>query len=140
MGADRDFSHVPLWRKLGIRMGSRVALVGAPAAAGHGLDAPGGLPDGVRLGTTAAAGTDVIVWFPADAAEVRAGIGALRDALTPSGGLWVAYPKKASRVPTDLDFDLVQRAGLDSGLVDNKSCAIDAVHTAVRFVRRRADR
>jgi DNA-binding transcriptional ArsR family regulator len=60
--------------------------------------------------------------------------------LTPAGGLWVAYPKKTSGKPTDLSFAAVQEVGLAAGLVDNKSCAIDETWTAVRFVRRLADR
>lgn len=62
------------------------------------------------------------------------------EALDTDGGLWVAWPKKASKVPTDLDFDVVQRLGLASGLVDNKICAIDEVWTGLRFVVRLADR
>ena len=58
----------------------------------------------------------------------------------PADGLWVAWPKKASRIETDLDFDAVQRLGLDDGLVDNKSAAIDADWQALRFVYRREDR
>jgi hypothetical protein len=54
--------------------------------------------------------------------------------------LWVAYPKKSSKVPTDLTFENVQRTGLDAGLVDNKSCAIDDTWTALRFVYRLKDR
>lgn len=59
---------------------------------------------------------------------------------TTSAGLWVAWPKKASKLETDLDFDTVQRIGLDAGLVDNKSAAIDDAWQAVRFVYRLADR
>jgi hypothetical protein len=55
-------------------------------------------------------------------------------------GLWIAWPKKASKIETDLDFAAVQRAGLDAGLVDNKSCAIDGDWEALRFVYRVADR
>jgi hypothetical protein len=60
--------------------------------------------------------------------------------LSPAGMLWVAYPKKAAKVPTDLTFENVQQIGLDEGLVDNKSCAIDTTWSAVRFVIRLKDR
>lgn len=64
----------------------------------------------------------------------------LKRTLDPADGLWIAYPKKASAIESDLSFDEVQRIGLEAGLVDNKTCAIDDDWTAVRFVYRRADR
>jgi hypothetical protein len=64
----------------------------------------------------------------------------LKGALGPADGLWVAYPKKSSQLETDLTFDDVQRVGLEAGLVDNKSIAVDDDWTAVRFVYRRANR
>jgi hypothetical protein len=135
--AKRDYSHVPLWRKLGIREGARVVLAGAPATLPDSLE---GLPAGVELLDAPAADSDVILWFPASAAELASGLAPLKARLRYDGGLWVAWPKRASKVATDLDFSRVQRAGLEAGLVDNKECSIDAVFTAMRFVYRRADR
>jgi hypothetical protein len=60
--------------------------------------------------------------------------------LAPAGGLWVAWPKKSSDVPTDLSFETVQEIGLAAGLVDNKSCSIDETWQALRFVYRLEDR
>ena len=85
-------------------------------------------------------GADVLVYFTTRAAELERRFAALKDTLQPADGLWVAWPKKASRLETDLDFDTVQRIGLDAGLVDNKSAAIDEQWQAVRFVYRLADR
>jgi len=85
-------------------------------------------------------GTGVVVFFTTERAELEGRFAALRDTLNDADGLWVAWPKKSSVIETDLDFDVVQRTGLDAGLVDNKSCAIDADWQAVRFVWRRADR
>lgn len=85
-------------------------------------------------------GTGVVVLFTTERAELEGRFAALRDTLNDADGLWVAWPKKRSAIETDLDFDIVQRTGLDAGLVDNKSCAIDADWQAVRFVWRRADR
>lgn len=135
--AERDYSHVPLWRKLGIREGARVALAGAPATL---RDSLGALPAGVELLEAPVADSDVILWFPASAAELASGLAPLKASLRYDGGLWVAWPKGASKVPTELDFALVQRAGLDAGLVDNKGCSIDQVFSGLRFVYRRADR
>jgi hypothetical protein len=85
-------------------------------------------------------GTEVVVLFTTRRAELERRFPQLRDTLAPADGLWVAWPKKASELETDLDFDAVQRIGLDAGLVDNKSAAIDADWQAVRFVYRVSDR
>jgi hypothetical protein len=85
-------------------------------------------------------GAEVVVLFTTRRAELERRFPQLRDTLAPADGLWVAWPKKASELETDLDFDAVQRIGLDAGLVDNKSAAIDADWQAVRFVYRVSDR
>jgi hypothetical protein len=85
-------------------------------------------------------GADVVVFFTTSRTELKRRFGALKKTLAPADGLWVAWPKKASKIETDLDFDAVQRIGLDAGLVDNKSAAIDGDWQAVRFVYRREDR
>ena len=85
-------------------------------------------------------GVDVVVLFTTSRAELERRFAALKETLGPADGLWIAWPKKASRIDTDLDFDTVQRIGLDAGLVDNKSCAIDDDWQALRFVYRVADR
>ena len=85
-------------------------------------------------------GMGVVVFFTTSRDELTRRFGALRDTLDPADGLWIAWPKKASKIENDLDFDAVQQIGLEAGLVDNKSAAIDADWQAVRFVYRLADR
>ena len=85
-------------------------------------------------------GAEVVVLFTTRRDELERRFAALKATLAPADGLWIAWPKKASRIETDLDFDAVQQIGLDAGLVDNKSCAIDEDWQAVRFVYRLADR
>ena len=97
-----------------------------------------GTPLSEKLG--ARPGTGVVVFFTTSRAELERRFAALRDTLDPADGLWVAWPKKAAKLETDLDFEAVQRTGLDAGLVDNKSCAIDERWQAVRFVWRLEDR
>jgi hypothetical protein len=82
----------------------------------------------------------VLVFFTTSRDELERRFHALRKTMGPADGLWVAWPKKASRIETDLDFDTVQRIGLDAGLVDNKSAAIDDLWQALRFVYRLEDR
>jgi len=85
-------------------------------------------------------GVEVVVLFTTSRAELERRFGALKATLAPADGLWVAWPKKASKIETDLDFATVQELGLAAGLVDNKSAAIDDAWQAVRFVYRLADR
>ncbi|CAN5169728.1 hypothetical protein BH18ACT12_BH18ACT12_00220 [soil metagenome] len=85
-------------------------------------------------------GVEVLVLFTTSRAELEARFGALKKTLGPAHGLWIAWPKKASKIDTDLDFATVQGIGLAAGLVDNKSAAIDSNWQAVRFVYRSDDR
>jgi len=85
-------------------------------------------------------GTEVVVLFTTSRAELERRFAGLKATLAPADGLWVAWPKKASGIETDLTFDEVQRIGLAEGLVDNKSAAVDDEWQAVRFVYRLRDR
>ncbi len=100
----------------------------------------GSLPDGVQLSAQARGRCDVILFFVTRRAELSRRFPAFVRALVPDGGLWVAWPKRTSGVATDLAFDAVQAIGLDTGLVDNKVCAIDPVWSGLRFVHRVEDR
>ena len=85
-------------------------------------------------------GAEVVVFFTTRRSELKRRFAALKKALAPADGLWIAWPKKASKLDTDLDFGAVQEIGLAAGLVDNKSAAIDEEWQAVRFVYRKSDR
>jgi hypothetical protein len=85
-------------------------------------------------------GAEVVVFFTTRRSELLERLPHLKAALAPADGLWIAWPKKASKLETDLDFAAVQEAGLAAGLVDNKSCTIDDAWQALRFVYRLADR
>ena len=97
-----------------------------------------GTPLTTKLG--AKPGADVIVYFTTSQEELERRFAKLKRTLAPADGLWIAYPKRSSRLETDLTFASVQRIGLDAGLVDNKSIAFDDDWSAVRFVYRREDR
>jgi hypothetical protein len=88
----------------------------------------------------AKAGADVVVYFTTRRDELERRFAKLQKTLAPPDGLWIAYPKRSSRVETDLTFEAVQRIGLEAGLVDNKSIAFDDDWSAVRFVYRLEDR
>ena len=85
-------------------------------------------------------GAEVVVLFTTRQDELERRFPQLRDTLAPADGLWVAWPKKAAKIDADLTFEAVQEIGLAHGLVDNKSCSVDASWQALRFVYRRADR
>jgi hypothetical protein len=97
-----------------------------------------GTPLSKKLG--AKPGSAVTVFFTTSRDELQARFDRLRDTIDAAEGLWVAWPKKAAKLDTDLDFEQVQQIGLDAGLVDNKSCAIDAEWQALRFVYRLENR
>lgn len=131
------YSGAPLPKKLGIKEGSRLALLAAPKGFARAL-AP--LPDGVDVRTQARGKLDVIVFFATRRRELERRFPVMARALELNGGLWVAWPKKASGVATDLTFEPVQEIGLECGLVDNKVCAIDDSWSGLRFVYRVVDR
>lgn len=131
------YSGTPLAKKLGIRELSRVALVGAPAGFEAALEP---LPAGVRFLDARAGDLDVIVFFTRRRANLERRFTALAAQLEPAGGLWVAWPKKASGVATDLTEDVLREVGLPHGLVDNKVCAVDEVWSGLRFVIRKENR
>jgi hypothetical protein len=131
------YSGTPLPRKLGIKPGARLALIDAPEDFTSTL---GELPPGVEVRTRLRGGFDVILGFFVARTELERRLPAARSALDPSGGLWLAWPKRTSGVTTDLGEGVVRELGLATGLVDNKVCAIDATWSGLRFVYRLADR
>lgn len=132
------YSGTPLPRKLGIKPGAKLVLVNAPAGFDETL---GELPPGVVVRRRAqGAGFDVIVAFCKRAAQLERGLPGWRAALDQAGGLWIAWPKRASGIDTDLGDGVVRDVGLAAGLVDNKVCAIDATWSGLRFVYRLSDR
>jgi hypothetical protein len=132
-----DYSGTPLASKLGIREEGRVLILNAPVGFEDLLEP---LPPGVRLMRRAGRDMDVVVVFATRRAGLAERVGRLAASLAPAGRLWIAYPKKASGVRTDLDFGFVQGVGLGLGLVDNKTAAIDEVFTGLQFVIRVKDR
>jgi hypothetical protein len=124
-------------RKLGVKPSITLGLINAPAGFDETL---GELPDGVSLRRTLRGRLDVIVAFFVMRAEFGRRLPGLREALEPDGGLWIAWPKRASGVATDMSEHLIRHAGLDAGLVDNKVCAIDEVWSGLRLVYRLKDR
>jgi hypothetical protein len=136
----KDYSSTPLWKKLGIAEGARVRVLDAPDGLDRELTALAPLPDGVSFLTRTGRDLDVILAFFMRASALRRRLDLLARAIAPAGRLWIAWPKRAAQTDTDVDFDLVHRTGLATGLVDNKSGSITDVFQGLQFVRRKADR
>jgi hypothetical protein len=133
------YSGTPLARKLGIGEDDTVAVIGAPDGF---ADTLGELPEIAALHTDLADGAryDVIVAFVTQRAELEAELPRLRSVMAPACGLWIAWPKKASRRPTDMTDQVIRDVALPTGLVDNKVCAIDETWSGLRLVIRRRNR
>jgi hypothetical protein len=128
------YSGTPLAKKLGITEGSTLALVAAPAGVIEDL------PPGVRVKRQARGTADVVVAFFTERRVLERRLGALGEMVFPSGGLWLAWPKRASGMATSVNEGVVRELALPLGLVDNKVCAIDDTWTGLRVVWRRERR
>jgi hypothetical protein len=125
------YSGTPLPKKLGVKPGSRVLLLNAP--------------DGFELGDVpvvrrAQGLADVIVSFHTERADLRRRMPVLRERMRQDARLWIAWPKRASKRPTDLTEDVVRELALENRLVDNKVAAIDDVWSGLQLVIRVRDR
>ena len=128
------YSGTPLAKKLGIVAGSTVALIDEPDGFRALLDP---IPEGVEFRTSLRGRADVVVHFVTRRADLERRIEAAGRTIFPAGGLWIAWPKRASKVPTDMTEDVVRAVALPLGLVDNKVCAISDVWSGLRVVWRR---
>jgi hypothetical protein len=120
--------------KLGIKEGSTVGFVNEPDDFAATL---GRLPDGVTVRRRVRGRLDVIVYFTRSRGQLERRIERLKGALDPAGRLWIAWPKRASKVPTDMTEDVVREVALPIGLVDNKVAAIDEIWSGLQLVIRR---
>jgi hypothetical protein len=134
-GGTSGYSGTPLPRKLGIKEGAAVAFLNAPAGFAATL---GALPDGVSVRDRLRGPLDVVVFFTVRRADLERRIERLMAALHPAGRLWIAWPKRASKVETDMTEDVVRDVALPLGLVDNKVAAIDETWSGLQLVIRRA--
>ncbi|KPK78865.1 MAG: hypothetical protein AMS25_14235 [Gemmatimonas sp. SM23_52] len=128
------YAGTPLTKKLGIKVNSLVALIGAPPGFEKTL---GKLPDGVTLRRRAGGRADLIIWFSKSCKDLESRIGRVAERVG-RDGLWIAWPKKSSRKAADLSQAEVRRIGLAAGLVDYKVCAIDATWSGLKFTRKKA--
>jgi hypothetical protein len=128
------YSGTPLARKLGIAAGDRVAVIGAPPTYRASLEP---LPQDVTFTKKVDAKSDLVHLFTTARAELAAALARYRATLAPDAVVWVSWPKKAARMPTDVTEDVIRAEALPLGFVDVKVCAVDEVWSGLKLVVRR---
>ena len=131
------YSGTPLAKKLGIKEGSRIALVNAPKDFESELEE---LPDNVQFIKRSSKSLNIILLFVLTERALERDFAKLSGRITANGMLWIAWPKKSSGVGTDLSEQRVRQIGLNAGLVDVKVCAINEIWSGLKFVYRLKDR
>ena len=137
MTAAHGYSGTPLWKKLGIAPGMTVVALGAPKEYASWV-AP--LPESARIVSRASASARAVHLFVREAAELGKALADWRRRIDPAGFLWVSWPKKASKVPTDITEDTIRALALPLGWVDVKVCAVSEVWSGLKLVVRKGER
>jgi hypothetical protein len=128
------YSGTPLAKKLGFTDGSKIVLVGAPA---NYLSLVAPISDWVQFGSRVSATTDIVHVFCTRRAELHPLLVHYRDKLAPTAAVWVSWPKKSSKVATDITEDTIRELALPLGFVDVKVCAIDNIWSGLKLVVRK---
>jgi hypothetical protein len=131
------YSGTPLAKKLGIKDGSRIFLSNAPK---DYLNLVAPLPIGVQMMPEMTGETDIVHLFSTEKAQLAEALGACLAKLKPDGVIWVSWPKKSSKVTTDITEDTIREVALPLGLVDIKVCAVDDIWSGLKLVIRKENR
>ncbi|MBI5667148.1 MAG: DUF3052 family protein [Chloroflexi bacterium] len=131
------YSGRPLAQKLGIKSGQRLLILNAPPDYPATL---GALPDGIKLAATLDGALDFIQFFTTERDELEVRFPDLKRALATDGMLWISWPKRAAKIPTNLDENVIRQIGLANGLVDVKVVTVDDRWSGLKFVYRTKDR
>jgi hypothetical protein len=134
MATTPGYSGTPLAKKLGLKDGSRLLLIDAPADYRSLFDA---FPAGVQLDRQPEAATDLVHAFVTRRVDLARHLAALRHVLDPAAAVWISWPKKAAKVPTDVTEDTIRELALPLGYVDVKVCAVSAVWSGLKLVIRK---
>jgi hypothetical protein len=131
------YSGTPLVRKLGIPPNERIIALNAPE---HYRDLLEDLPEGVTISDRVSARPKFVHLFETSRPALEARLASLRTKLDDAGALWVSWPKKAAKVPTDITEDVIREVALPLGFVDVKVCAVDETWSGLKLVIRRENR
>jgi hypothetical protein len=132
------YSGTPLWKKLGYASGTRALALGAPAGYPRILVLPAGME--ITWLKVAEKGTAFVHLFAVQAATLKGELRRLRRTIAPNGVVWVSWPKKAARVPTDITEDTIRQVALPMGFVDVKVCAVDETWSGLKLMIRKTER
>jgi hypothetical protein len=128
------YSGTPLAKKLGLKEGTRLLVIDPPADYGQWLDE---LPSTLRRDAALTKATSVIHLFTGSRSELSSRLSRLRKSMNPDAAIWVSWPKKSSKVPTDVTEDVIRELALPMGLVDIKVCAVSEVWSGLKLVIRK---
>jgi len=128
------YSRTPLAKKLGYKSGMQACLMDAPQGFRKLLKP---LPEEVRFAARAGTATDLVHAFATSRADLARALESCRRILKPEAAIWVSWPKKASKVPTDITEDVIRDVALPLGLVDIKVCAVDDTWSGLKLVLRK---
>lgn len=128
------YSATPLAKKLGFREGSRVRISNAPA---NYLNLVSPRPDNVHISKSIRTNINIWHYFTRSAADMKSRLPVQMKSIKQNGMIWVSWPKKASKVPTDVTEDVIRKAALPLGLVDVKVCAVDDTWSGLKLVIRK---
>ena len=131
------YSDTPLAKKLGIKEGSRIILFGAPK---NYWDLLAPLPEDVQAVAKIDQDTDLVHIFSTEQVELASALRTVLEKMSPNAAIWVSWPKKSSKVPTDITEDVIREVALPMGLVDVKVCAVDDVWSGLKLVVRKENR
>ncbi|HEX5026667.1 MAG TPA: hypothetical protein VFV68_15410 [Agriterribacter sp.] len=125
------YSGTPLAKKLGIKAGFTVRLVHEPP---YYFELFTDIPEDVKFLTEKKTKKNLVHYFTKKSSELNSDIIALRHEIHPNGMIWISWPKKASKIVTDLTEDVVRALALSNGLVDIKVCAVDETWSGLKLV------
>jgi hypothetical protein len=134
MPTPAGYSGTPLVKKLGVKEGMTFHGINLP---GNYFDLIGELPPDVKIVKRPQGQLDFVHVFSKETAELEALLPKCLGRLRPDGTIWVSWPKKASKVPTDITEDVIRKVALPLGLVDVKVCAVDEVWSGLKLVIRK---
>ncbi len=129
--ASAGYSGTPLAKKLGIKDGFHAKLINAPD---HYISLFTDLPPNVYFGEASHAAIDFIHFFTKSASEYKSLLPRLKTHIKPNGMIWISWPKKASKIPTDITEDIIRNYAIEIGLVDIKVCAVDEIWSGLKLV------
>jgi hypothetical protein len=131
------YSSKPLCEKLGLKAGQRVIVIGSPEDYHELIERR--IPN-LKVTADARSPADLAHVFVSKTGELRKQLPVLMKAIAPAGAIWVSWPKKSSRVPTDLTEDIIRQVAIPLGLVDVKVCAVNDTWSGLKLVIRREHR